>query len=196
MNDYVLLMDSYGNKEWYLLFNEKVFSKSIKSIDASIESLVREAINNKNIKIGSHLGGFAVKAHKSKLKCFNEGKTVIVNSLGGWRFITDEIILKKIESNYFPQLNTDYLNGILKDNGKFIECDYGHHVDIINEIQSPDESYIAISNDINGRNSSLFINNNITEAQKEFLIKNIEKLNKAQIDMLIEGNTELNLIEK
>lgn len=183
MFTYILEKDKLGNRAWFLKIID--YDSIEKAVSIWIESSTRQLING---RMGLSVD-FIIEnsvSYKLKLKkLFDEGEIVLVNKAGGYHLLTESsTILKEIKDKFFPEIHKDFLNGILKGNGEFLKCEYGHHYEIAKEITKDEANYIVISHDDIGSNSSLFIAGEITKEQKQFIKENIEKFDNSHISEL------------
>lgn len=80
------------------------------------------------------------------------------------------------------------LTGILRPNGIFVECDYGNHCEIAEKIDKSEEMdciYFS-SNLYDIKSSLLYLNEDITNKQLMFFIKNIKSLDETQYKLWVE----------
>lgn len=185
MYSYVFIQDKFGNRNWYLIIDEVNEISIEKAFSLWVENSTREVLNGRRgLTLEFILDNGAL--YKCKMiESINCGYILLVNKYGGYQILTDEhTILKRVTQKYFPTINEEFLNGILKSNGDFLKCEYGHHYEIVQELSDEDENCIVISHDDLGKNSSIFIEGKITKAQKKFLIENVVKLDYKHIEQL------------
>ena len=180
-----VLVEENNKRAWWLSINKKNrdFICIDKAVSMWVENSTRQLINKRRgLSIDFILDNSAL--YKINLiNLINEGHTVLVNSCGGYHILSSKAtILKEVYQETFPILNKEILNGILRANGEFLKCEYGHHYEIARKLPKNETNYISISYDNIGNNSSLFIEGHITESQKKFIRENIEKLNSIHIE--------------
>lgn len=88
------------------------------------------------------------------------------------------------------------ITGILRPNGKFVDCNYGNHCAIAIEI--PEEEgefciYLSSSYESlnNYDNSTIYFSETVTKAQLKWLMMNIDKLDKKQYEIWLKYINEV-----
>ncbi|HHQ4326859.1 TPA: hypothetical protein ACSQRE_000137 [Clostridium perfringens] len=183
MNEYVLVQNEFGEKIWYLLIND--IKALYRAADIKETSSVTQYLNDRRGLNIEFMKKNSIKYVQNIAKYINMGHIVIVNSVGGYRFLDEKLtILKRKFDTSHPINSTERLNGILLENGVFKSCEYGQHKELIRELKGIKPPYVVISYDSIGENSSIFIEGTLTEEQRVFLKDNIENLHKVHIDEL------------
>jgi hypothetical protein len=182
---YLLIQDVEGMQNWYMVLREYKKESVAKAVLMWKESAISQMLNGRKGLTLEFINKMVEQNIEDKIRYLNEGKILLINRLGGHMFLEkNHIVLKEIESHTFPVLDNDYINGLLSPEGDFIDCEYGHHHEIAKEIDDNENRYISISHDHIGNNSAIFICDNVTDEQKEFLTSNLHRLDSVHIKML------------
>ena len=115
------------------------------------------------------------------------GKTVLVNPKGGCMVLEDSMtVLKTVKDTHFPY-GGDHkgVNGWLAPSGQFHACEHGEHYKFARNFDSAAENedeYIRMSSCREIDSSVVDIRvENITEAQRKWLLQNYEQFDDTQV---------------
>lgn len=182
---YVLIQDETNNRNWYMILREYSEEAVIKAVGLWKESAISQMLNGRKGLTLELIEKMTWKCIDDTIHWLNEGRTLLVNRNGGHMFLMDtHVIIKEVKNYTFPISDNDFINGLLSPEGVFIPCEYGHHCEIAQNIEDDSNLYISISHDPIGDNSAIFIGCSVTEAQKKFLISNLERLDHIHIKTL------------
>lgn len=189
MYPYVYIQNQYDDRNWYLIIRENDEELLSKSIELWEDSAIKQLLNGRAGLSVAFIAQGKVKCIESRFDSLNEGEILLINRNGGHMFLSDSlIILKEVKANSFPIDENNYINGILSPDGVFKDCDYGHHYEITQGVEDDENQYITISQDEMLKTSSIFIGDNITDKQKDFLLEHLSNLSSDCIQVLKSKN--------
>lgn len=189
---FVYIQNNLGLRNWMILLNEINYDELDKLEDIRVSVLTRKSLSSNDRGLGLDSVMKYTSNYKSNLvKHIEEGKTLLINQSGAFRFLTSEdIILDSVEGNYFPKESNELICGMISPKGDFLRCNYGEHYKLANKLseEADKDDYVIISYDEIGHNSSIYIPQKLSECQKNFIKENKSKIDSKSILKLKEYN--------
>ena len=184
---YKLIQGRFGQRAWFLYVDNKDYELLNEICELQAFNRGKLYLEGKKIVNPNDLISLNENSSLARyIKYLDEGHILLFNHNLGFQFLDKEhhIILKETKSSKFPDMDLNYLNGMITPDGKFLDCEYGFHWKLIETLENKDDIYVIISTDKVGDNSSVYLPNPITKEQISFLNENKHKLDIKQIEAI------------